>query len=64
MGQLVPVADVQPWQLREQIAIRRKLVGQMVGSLYPGVVRDEIRKLSQRLEHYMTVTTILQRCRR
>lgn len=32
-------------QVKEQIAIRDSLLLQMVGSLYPGVVRDELYEL-------------------
>jgi hypothetical protein len=35
--------------LREQIEIRRNLLNQMVGSLYPSILADEIIALNERL---------------
>ena len=61
--QLVRIDDVQAWQLREQIEVRRKLLGQMVGWLYTRVLDDEISKLAQRLTKYKDVVTILRSCR-
>ena len=61
---MVPVDEVKPWQLREQIAVRRKLMSQMVGSVYPGIVYDEITMLSARLSRALTIDKILKRCRK
>lgn len=44
--------------------MRRKLMGQMVGGLYPGILSGEITKLSDILGRYPSVTDILKRCRR
>lgn len=37
-------------QIREEISARRQLLGQMVGSLYPAILRDEIGQLYRRLD--------------
>ena len=34
-------------QIDEQIEIRKKLINQMVGNLYPQILRDEIDKLKE-----------------
>lgn len=36
-------------QLREQIDLRRSLIRQMVGRLYPAILQDEIDRLLARL---------------
>lgn len=36
--------------IREQIEVRRKLLPQMVGWLYPSILSDEIAKLQERLK--------------
>ena len=63
-SRMIPVDQVKPWQLREQIAVRRQLMGQMVGSLYPDIVRVEVHCLQERLSKALTIDKILKRCRR
>ena len=36
--------------LSEQCKIRQKLIGQMVGSLYPSILRDEIDKIHNHID--------------
>jgi len=37
-------------EVNKQIEIRKHLISQMVGTLYPSILWDEIEKLEERLE--------------
>lgn len=46
--------DLSVTALKEQIELRRKLINQMVGSLYPRILEDEIEKLQEYIERLET----------
>lgn len=45
---LLTLKDVPPSRIVEQIEVRRRLMDQMVGTLYKGIVFDEMCKLEER----------------
>jgi len=47
---IAAVDEVPDDQLREQIELRRELIANMVGNLYPLILVDEVEKLKTRLK--------------
>lgn len=45
--QWIDVKDVKHEQIDEQIEIRKKLISELVGDLYPRIVSAEIEKLKK-----------------
>jgi hypothetical protein len=39
------IEKIKPEQIEDQIEIREELIGEMVGNLYPAILRNEIKKL-------------------
>lgn len=42
---IIDINKIKPEQADEQIKIREKLIGEMVGNLYPRILNGEIEKL-------------------
>lgn len=45
MGKIIELQYVKSEQIDEQIEVRKKLIGMMVGNLYPAILSGEIDKL-------------------
>ncbi len=53
-GPLVPIEKIEDWDYDtavEQMRVRNHLMSQMVGSLYPRIVSDEVEKIAVYIEN-------------
>lgn len=51
---IIDIKDIKPEQIDEQIEIRKKLISEMVGSLYPAILWGEIDKLKKISDDFIT----------
>lgn len=51
---LIDIKDIKPEQIDDQIEVRKELIGEMVGSLYPAIVQGEIDKLRKMRDDFIT----------
>ena len=51
---LIDLKDIKPEQIDEQIEVRKKLIGEMVGNLYPAILQGEIDKLKKMRDDFIT----------
>jgi len=47
----IELKDITPEDIDDQIKIRRELIDEMVGNLYPAIVQGEIDRLISMKEH-------------
>jgi len=44
---MIEINKIEYHQIDEQIEIRKNLINQMVGNLYPRILKDQIKKLKE-----------------
>ena len=51
---LIDIKDIKPEQIDDQIEVRKELIGEMVGNLYPAILQGEIDKLKKMRDDFIT----------